>query len=84
MKPLKITDKNWQTLRGELLKTHPFSHVMVRDRCKEKLGFVIREHQFNWNSWNTELYLDFYDDRKMTVFLIKWGHLLENDNDKAA
>ena len=84
-----MTDKQWDSLRNELkrkYKSKP-STILVRSRMREVLGFTDR-HQRAWtpipnttNEYYKEsmVFLDFFDEKKYTMFLPKYGTFL-NDN----
>jgi hypothetical protein len=95
MKSIKITEKSWAKIYSKLITEHPPSYIIIREKMKEKLGFVFRRHE-RWekyiNSYNgveqnrhiEEFFLDFYDEKKKTWFLLKYGNYLtetETEND---
>jgi len=41
---LKLTARQWRTIRAELHKEHPKTVFMIRDKMKRVLGFTVREH----------------------------------------
>lgn len=87
IKSLKITKGQWENLFQYLIKNYPASYVLIREKSKEKLGFVYREHErweeyINYNNQVRrrhiiEFFLDFYDERKKTMFLLKYGEFLK-------
>ena len=108
MSTLKLTARQWRTIRAELHTEYPKSVFMIRNRMKDVLGFTVREHSGyrprtqkeledydrSDNVWHdTEkdrkfyreninehfIALDFYNDRKYTMFLLKFSEKL-NDN----
>jgi hypothetical protein len=84
MKPFEISEKSWAKVYNQLSKEYPPSYLIIRDKMKDKLGFVFRRHEY-WSQdmggmqHNETLYLDFYDEKKRTMFLLKYGEIL-NDN----
>lgn len=45
MRPLILTPNEWRTIRDELKKRHPASHLLIRNKMRERLGFTMREHR---------------------------------------
>ncbi len=85
MKSIKLSEKSWAKIYNKLAKEHPPSYLLIRDRMKDKLGFVFRRHE-EWirdiggSFYQETLYLDFYDEKKKTWFLLTYGNeLTEND-----
>ena len=91
IKSIKVTEKQWAELYQQLSKDHPSSYLLIRDKMRRKLGFVFRRHAV-WQTYFDpnylkerkvyieELYLDFYDEKKKTWFLLKYSnYLTEND-----
>ncbi len=78
-KPIKISHTEWINLSIKILEKHPLSVILVRDKMKKVLGFTNREHTI-WNKeesmYETIMYLDFYDEKKRTYFLLKYGEYL--------
>ena len=79
VKALKLTPNEWVVIRKEIDKRHPRSVTMVRWKMKEVLGFTAREHtewiedgDFN-SGYKKTIHLDFYDESKRTMFLLKYG-----------
>jgi hypothetical protein len=84
MKPIVLSVKQWQTIRAELQTEHPRTVFMLRDKMKRVLGFTVREH----NEWVPKLSggysehsirLDFYSERKYTMFLLKFSEYMKDD-----
>lgn len=75
-KSIKISHSQWVNIRSKILEKHPLSVVVIRDVMKRELGFTTREHT-EWlpkvSRYDTVLYLDFYDEKKRTYFLLKYG-----------
>lgn len=90
MKPVKLTIPQWTNIREDLKKNHSPSVVLVRSRMREVLGFTDRSHR-EWvcetdgrsNAIGTYLpcvMLDFYDERKRTLFLLKYSEQINGKN----
>ena len=90
MKALVLTFDEWQAIRQEIDKHHPKSVTMVRWKMKEVLGFTTRDHE-EWviidhtgdrerKMLVKEVHLDFYDEAKRTLFLLKYGDWIGQQN----
>ena len=84
MKPVILSVSQWQTIRAELQTEHPRTVFMLRDKMKRVLGFTVREH----NEWvikpdggygEHSIHLDFYSERKYTMFLLKFSEYMKGD-----
>lgn len=95
IKSIKISEPDWATLLEQIKKDYPRSVWLSRNKMRRTLGFVDRfhsewiesEHQgYTYNPYKISfleksVYLDFYDEKKKTVFLIKYSNYLESKND---
>jgi hypothetical protein len=81
MPTLKLTIDQWQRIRTDLHTEHPKSVFMLKNKMRAVLGFTVREH----NEWIPKLSggysdhsicLDFYNERKYTMFLLKYSEYL--------
>jgi hypothetical protein len=86
MKALKISLNQWQKILVEISKHHPRSVWMVRPKMRRVLGFTPREHT-EWiedgdiGSKHTKtIHLDFYDESKRTMFMLKYSDFINADN----
>jgi len=88
---IKLSEPDWATLHDRIKKDYPQSVWLVRDKMRRVLGFVPREHEewnkkltgncFNSKGWEvsfptTTIHLDFYDDKKKTMFMMKYSEYL--------
>ena len=82
MTTLTLTINQWQQIRAELHEEHPKSVFMLKDKMRRVLGFTVREH----NAWVAKpdggygehsIRLDFYSERKYTMFLLKFSEHLK-------
>jgi len=85
-KAIILTKEKWFRLLERLGQDYPKSVKMVRWKTKEVLGFTAREHE-EWHDRNvssrevgygtryrvTTIHLDFYDEKKRTMFLLKYS-----------
>jgi hypothetical protein len=87
MKPIVLLEPVWLKLREHLFQTQPRSVMMIRGKTKEVLGFTDRLHTV-WidNKVNKyggmgyqerQIHLDFFDEAKLTFFLLKYGDYID-------
>jgi hypothetical protein len=81
MSTLKLTVSQWQRIRADLHTEHPKSVFMLKSKMRSVLGFTVREH----NEWvikpdggygDHSIRLDFYNERKYTMFMLKYSEYL--------
>jgi hypothetical protein len=78
-KPIVLTHPKWAKLRERLSNDYSPSVMMLSYRMKEKLGFTVREHLY-WTKqggYITDIRLDFYNESKRTMFLLKYSEYLD-------
>lgn len=84
MSTIKINVAVWKKIRNDLQTQYPKTVFMLRSKMKQVLGFTVREH----NDWipkmdggYTELVicLDFYSEKKYTMFLLKYSEFLKEN-----
>ena len=109
MSTIRLTHSQWRKILAELHEEHPRSVFLIRDRMKERLGFVAREHSgyrmrtkkelADYDRSDKEIHdtqkdrvfhrlhkheslicLDFYSERKYTMFLLKFSEQLNGDS----
>jgi hypothetical protein len=83
-KPIVLTFPKWDLLYERLRKDNPPSVMLIRSKTRDVLGFQAREH----TEWiymtngisrpvqRTTVHLDFYDDLKKTMFMLKYSDYL--------
>lgn len=81
-KPVILTESQWQKLSTQLKQDYPKSIFLIRDRMRDTLGFTQREHTWYTlkNGYQTDIRLDFYNEPKRTMFLLKYSEFLEKTN----
>jgi len=85
MKALVLTQREWNQLHDEIAKHRPRSVLMLRSKMKEVLGFTVREHK-HWvpkmdgGYYDLQIHLDFYDESKRTMFLLRYSDFLLKKN----
>lgn len=93
MKPVIIDEGRWAKIYLSIAQNYPPSVLLISDRTRKVLGFTVRRHtepldEFNnsearitGNGWRKErIHLDFYDEPKRTMFLLKYSDIL-NEKD---
>lgn len=82
-KSIKLSEPDWATLHDRIKQDYPKSVWLVREKMQRVLGFVPREHK-EWRQekgrgtyWDHTIYLDFYDDKKKTMFVMKYSEYLD-------
>ena len=78
MKAIKLTEIEWHRTIQQISKCHPPSVLMIRRKMREVLGFTQRKHR---SSSGVEIHLDFYDEPKRTMFLLKYGDWIRQEDE---
>jgi hypothetical protein len=82
-KSIKLFPKDWEKLKNRLTNDYSPSVMMIRTKMRSVLGFVPRNH-IVWRhdvggSYPIEqVHLDFYNEPKRTMFLLKYSEYLDN------
>ena len=85
-KPIVLGKSQWEKLYTQIKQDYPLSTILIRSRMRETLGFTLREHS-EWAPNGNDYYghysvtmrLDFYDEPKRLMFLLKYGEFLEKN-----
>ena len=83
MKPIILSEDKWLKLLRQLQNDNHSSVILIREKMKVVLGFTVRRHK-EWiiNKLNNRrepveyICLDFYNESKRTMFLLKYGDFL--------
>ena len=78
-KSIILSEHIWGKLYTQLARDNPHSVILIREKMKKVLGFVPREHNyFNIEDDYAveEIHLDFYDEQKRTMFLLKYSEFI--------
>lgn len=78
-KPIVLSKDRWYKLKNRLTNDYSPSVMMLSYRTKDKLGFTVREHR-SWTEqtgYMVDIRLDFYDEPKRTMFLLKYSEYLD-------
>lgn len=91
MKPIVLSEQNWAKLRFHLMETQPKSVILTRWKMREVLGFTDRLH----TEWiekpnkiggmgyeQRQVYLDFFDEAKKTMFLLKYTDRIKSEDSR--
>lgn len=81
MKPIIISKKQWTALKEKVNQDYPPSVNLVREKMKRVLGFTPRLHE-EWDArtgYTITMHLDFFDEQKRTMFLLKYGEYVLKD-----
>jgi hypothetical protein len=89
-KSIVLSEKAWLKIYNQIAKTYPPSVLLIRNKMKEVLGFTSRTHQewinqevdikdirYNTKYPITTVHLDFYNEPKRTMFLLKYSEFLD-------
>ena len=89
-KPLILTMKSWDTIYRLIAKDYPTSVLLIRAKMKAVLGFTNRQHEvwidqevnikdvsYGTRFRVTTMHLDFYNEPKRTLFLLKYSDHIE-------
>ena len=78
-KPIVLTHSKWYTLKNRLINDYSPSVMMLNFKMKDKLGFTVREHRSYEpkTGYMVDIRLDFYNEPKRTMFLLKYSEYLE-------
>lgn len=83
-KSISLSNSQWFALYHRLKDDVPLSTLMIRSRMRETLGFTPRDHT-KWNQSRTgkehTVELDFYDDSKRLMFLLKYSDIVSKTTD---
>lgn len=80
-KSISLSQSQWRDLYNRLKKDVPMSTLLIRSRMRSVLGFTPRDHS-KWNSDHTNVWkeytveLDFYDEGKRLMFLLRYGDIV--------
>ncbi len=79
-KPIVLKQEQWDKLTEKLKNDYKPSVLLIRENKRKTLGFLDRTHSY-WNESKmrmvTEICLDFYDEPKRTMFLLKYSEYLD-------
>ena len=79
MRTVKLSQDAWLKIYNDIAKNYPHSVLLIRAKMRSVLGFTSRTHS-EWDAGVVNLieqiHLDFFDERKYTMFLLKYSEYL--------
>lgn len=79
-----ISEGTWAKIHRNLAQNYPASVILIREKMRSVLGFTVRRHrewikdqEFNYSDPIDSIHLDFYDQPKKTMFLLKYSEFLD-------
>lgn len=84
MKPVIITPAQWKELKTKFNSDYPPSVNLVREKMKRTIGCTPRFHE-TWNDgrYAMMVHLDFFDEHKKTMFVLKYSSYIERQNENS-
>jgi hypothetical protein len=89
-KSIVLSEKAWAKINNHIAQNYPLSVLLIRDKMREVLGFTARSHEewfkhdvehrnvgYNTNYCVKTIHLDFYNEPKRTMFLLKYSEYLD-------
>jgi hypothetical protein len=76
IKSISLTGNRWTEISDEIMSTRPKSWLLIRSTMRKKLGFLTRTQTvwpFETYTSSHIVHLDFYDEQKKTMFILKYG-----------
>jgi hypothetical protein len=90
-KSIVLSQESWTKIYNHIAQTHPPSVLLIRNKMQKVLGFTNRLHEqwvdqevdFRDVRYSTKycvqtVHLDFYNEPKRTMFLLKYSEYLDN------
>ncbi len=82
-KAIKLTLAQWDDIQTAMKADPriPKSSLLIRDKKKRHLGFTVREHKdyvpkMDGGYYGTQIHLDFYNESKRTMFLLRYSDFI--------
>jgi len=88
-KSIVLSEKSWIKIYNHIARTYPPSVLLIREKMRLVLGFTNRTHEewinqevdiiditYNTKFWIKTIHLDFYDEKKRIMFLLKYGDVI--------
>lgn len=89
---IKLTEAQWAKIHRDLARSYPPSVLLIRERMRAVLGFTSRRHRQwvrfqgkeDWEGqlvrgqWEESIILDFYSEKKMSWFRLKYSEQLND------
>lgn len=78
-KSIALTEEQWCKLKNRLTNDYTPSVMLIRSKMRSVLGFTDREHT-TWDvrkGYSNTIHLDFFNEPKRTMFLLKYGEYID-------
>lgn len=89
-KSVVLSEKAWAKINNHIAQNYPLSVLLIRNKMREALGFTARTHE-EWIERKVDprdvgyrtkyciktIHLDFYNEPKRTMFLLKYSEYLD-------
>jgi len=93
-KSIILTPECWAAIRQKIADAYPRSVWLFREKTRAVLGFTVRDHEewvddFSAGQWSqtcnpikciTTIHLDFYNEPKRTMFLLRYSEIINELN----
>ncbi len=83
-KSIVLSEAQWLKIYNHIAQNYPPSVLLIRNRMKSVLGFTNRYHRvwkmdpdFGHKYLKESIHLDFYNEPKRTMFLLKYSEYLD-------
>lgn len=79
-RPVVVTNEQWLDIRSRIANDYGLSTSLLSWKMKEKLGFTARVHEeysVAARQYQYQTCLDFYNEPKRTMFLLKYGDCID-------
>jgi hypothetical protein len=78
IKSIKTSVEQWDQLKEMIKKDHGNTFFLIKSKALNLYGFSVRYHHYYLNEleYQEDIYLDFYDESKKILFLLKYGENL--------
>lgn len=83
-KAIILNQEQWAKIHSQISKDYPPSVLLIRPTMRRVLGFTSRTHRvwikdknFNYSHPEDTVHLDFFDEPKRVMFLLKYGDYLK-------
>ena len=77
IKSVVLLESDWETLLAQLRIDHPLSVTLIREKMRRVLGYTVRDGHYNELYSTRIVYLDFFDEKKKIMFLLRYSDLIQ-------
>jgi hypothetical protein len=79
VRTIKLSQAAWLKIYNDIAKHYPPSVLLVRSKMKSTLGFTSRTYR-EWDNnnfeYNEQIHLDFFSEKKYTMFILKYSMVI--------